>query len=168
MTLRTERLVLRQPSAAHTQAVVAFFGSERARFVGGPMDTGKAWRAFASFAGHWTLRGFGSFVAETASDARPVALVGPWFPGDWPEREIGWSLLAAQDEGQGYATEAARACLAHAFGPLGWDTAVSYIHKDNHASCAVAERLGARLEPKTAAPGADDLVYRHTAPGVQP
>ncbi|MEM6465541.1 MAG: GNAT family N-acetyltransferase [Pseudomonadota bacterium] len=165
--LQTERLILRQPQASHTDAVVGFFESARAQFVGGPIEPGKAWRAFASIAGHWTLRGYGSFIAERREDGAPVAIIGPWYPGDWPEREIGWSLLDTAFEGKGYATEAAQACLKHVFGPLGWDTAVSYIHPDNQASIRVAERLGAALEPDAQAPDADTLVYRHPMPGGQ-
>ncbi|TMV69267.1 GNAT family N-acetyltransferase, partial [Thioclava sp. BHET1] len=80
-------------------------------------------------------------------------------------REMGWSLWSAEGEGRGYAREAARAVIAHAFGPLGWDTAVSYIAPDNARSIALAERLGAIRDDSAAHPGDTPcLVYRHPKP----
>lgn len=86
--------------------------------------------------------------------------------GDWPEREIGWSLYDPADEGKGFAHEAARAAIAHAFDAWGWETAVSYVHPANTRSRALAERLGAALDPVAAKPPAEvpPLVYRHPRP----
>jgi len=61
--------------------------------------------------------------------------------------EIGWRL-APQHWGRGYATEAARAWLAHGFGALGLDEIVSFAVRDNHRSTAVMERLGMRRDPQ--------------------
>ncbi|MEM7490581.1 MAG: GNAT family N-acetyltransferase [Pseudomonadota bacterium] len=162
-TLTTERLVLRAPVAGDWPHWRAFFSSERARFVNGGHPE-NAWRAFGHFMGHWVLRGFGSFVLTRADDPRPLGAAGPWHPEGWPEPEIGWSLWSAEAEGQGYAAEAARACLAHARDALGWPAAVSYIDPENAASIALATRLGARHDPTAQAPFQGDLVYRHWGP----
>jgi RimJ/RimL family protein N-acetyltransferase len=94
-------------------------------------------------------------------------LVGPWSPPDWPEREIGWMVLAADAEGQGIAREAAQGVLRHIWSDLRWDTVVSYIVEGNARSVALAERLGAVLDPQALAPeapGKTVLVYRHPRP----
>ena len=162
--LETGRLILRAPRAEDWPPSAAFLATERSRFVGGPVETGGAWRIFAHVVGHWTLRGFGLFVVcDKARDAA-LGTVGPWYPADWPEREIGWTLWRAEDEGKGFAQEAARAALDHAFRALGWETAVSYIDPGNARSIALAERLGAVRDPRAAAPGGGGLVYRHPAP----
>ncbi|MDF0601769.1 GNAT family N-acetyltransferase [Psychromarinibacter sp. C21-152] len=167
-TLHTERLILRAPEPRDCPAWEAFLCSDRGRFVGGGPETtpGRAWRAFASITGHWALRGCGIFVVTRRDTGAPIGSCGPWFPGDWPEREIAWSVWDAAHEGHGYMAEAARAVLAHAFGPLGWDTAVSYIAPDNARSRALAERLGAIPDPDAALPpgDGDTLVFRHRAP----
>ncbi len=49
-------------------------------------------------------------------------------------------------QGRGYATEAALKSREYAYGVVGADTLVSYIHPDNRASKRVAERLGAHFE----------------------
>jgi RimJ/RimL family protein N-acetyltransferase len=47
--------------------------------------------------------------------------------------------------GQGYATEAARACMHFVFESLKWPSAAHMIHPDNLGSQAVARRLGSKL-----------------------
>ncbi len=104
------------------------------------------------------------FSAKIDPDT-PLGMAGPWFPEGWPEREIGWTLWAAEAEGKGYAREAAVAARDHAFRDLGWDTAVSYIDPENTRSIALAERLGARRDDAARHPGDEPcLVYRHPKP----
>lgn len=159
--LRTERLTLRAPAASDWPHWRAFLGERRAQWAGGPQDEGGSWRAFGHVIGHWVLRGYGSFVFHSHDDATPLGMSGPWFPADWPEREIGWTLWSADHEGKGLASEAARAACGFARDTLRWDSAVSYIHRDNAGSVAVAERLGAVRDDDAARPHAEDLVYRH-------
>ena len=165
--LRTERLTLRAPQGDDWPAWRAFYLSDRAVFVrppDQPPTEEAAWRSLGHFIGHWPMRGYGSYVIQRHDDPTPLGAVGPWYPAGKPEREIGWTLWSAEAEGRGYATEAARATVAHAFETLGWDTAVSYIHAENRASARVAERLGATLDPDAGRPDPDDRVYRHPAP----
>ncbi|MCB0996380.1 MAG: GNAT family N-acetyltransferase, partial [Acidimicrobiales bacterium] len=60
--------------------------------------------------------------------------------------EIGWRL-ARDVWGCGYATEAAVACVAAAFGSLGLDEIVSFTSGGNARSRAVMERLGMQHDP---------------------
>ena len=163
--IETERLILRAPAIADWPAWRTFVGSDRARYIGGPLDEAKAWRSFGHVVGMWVLRGYGSFVFTTRTSDAPLGMTGPWHPADWPERELGWTLWAPEAEGRGYAREAAEAARDHAFRDLGWDTAVSYIDPDNARSIALAERLGARRDMKAAYPGDKPCyVYRHPKP----
>ena len=164
--LEAERLTLRAPRMADFDAWVDFSGSNRARYIGGPLDLCKAWRAFAHIAGQWALRGYGSFIFCLKGSDAPLGMSGPWHPADWPEREIGWTVWDAAAEGKGFAFEAATAARAWAYDHLGWPTAVSYIDEDNARSIALAERLGATLDPDAALPAGHDgvLVYRHPSP----
>ena len=165
--LTTARLILRGPGMDDWPAWCAFATSERAQFVGGPYSEGGAWRAFAHVAGMWTLRGFGSFVFQLRGEDRPLGMAGPWYPADWPERELGWTVWDARDEGRGLAFEAAAAARDYAWSALGWTTAVSYIDHGNARSVALARRLGAREDPAAETPGGKPChVYRHTPPTV--
>jgi RimJ/RimL family protein N-acetyltransferase len=52
--------------------------------------------------------------------------------------------------------------LAHVFGAMGWDTAVSYIDHDNNRSAALARRLGAVQDGVWTTPrGTEVRVFRH-------
>ncbi len=161
--LETERLVLRGPQASDYPAFGGFYDTDRSRFVGGPMQPRNAWRHFATEIGHWAMRGFGMWTVTLKDTGAPVGLVGCWYPIDWPERELGW-ILYPEAEGKGIGHEAATAARAHAFGPLGWETAVSYIEPENVRSIALADRLGARRDDtaERLAIAPDCLVYRHT------
>jgi RimJ/RimL family protein N-acetyltransferase len=55
--------------------------------------------------------------------------------------EIGWRL-AFDAWGRGYATEAARACLAYGFSECGFRGIVSFATRSNRRSMAVMERIG--------------------------
>jgi len=166
--LETERLILRAPLASDFEVFAPFVMSDRARYIGGgaDKDIGHAWRVLAIITGHWHLRGFGSFVAEEKASGQPIGSMRPWFPGDWPERELGWTIWTEAAEGKGYAFEAVTALRRHAYGALGWSTAVSYIDPANARSRALAERLGCRIDPEAAKPVRDNEidVWRHPAP----
>lgn len=159
--IETERLLLRAPELGDFEAFAAFVGSERARFVGGPVGRARAWRSFCHLVGHWPLRGYGPFVIEL--EGRPIGQGGPWRPEDWPEVEIGYCLWDAAHEGRGYAREAMLAARAEAWS-LGLTELVSYIEPPNAASIRLAERLGCARDDRARRPDPGDLVYRHPAP----
>jgi len=78
-------------------------------------------------------------------------------------RKRNWGGSSMGHEGRGYATEAALALRDWAFSTLKLPSLVSYIAPGNAASVAVAERLGARLDPAAPRTVPADLVYRHSA-----
>ena len=71
----------------------------------------------------------------------------PFTPG---MAELGY-WLGRPFWGKGYATEAARAVLDHALGPLGLPEVLAEVDEGNTASIAVIERLG--MTPFAIAPG---------------
>ncbi|ARO13461.1 acetyltransferase, GNAT family protein [Ketogulonicigenium robustum] len=164
-TLTTERLSLRRPDARDWPAFRDFMLSPRASFFG--IDTeAKAFRQFAAELGHWDIYGHGMWTVTLQGTDAAIGLVGPWTPPDWPENEIGWMIYPASAEGKGYAFEAARAAIAHAYGVLHWDTVVSYVAPDNIRSAKLAEKLGAVIDDKAAPPASCKgyLVFRHPRP----
>lgn len=164
-SLETQRLLLRVPERRDAEGLVAFLGSERARWMGGPMPRVDAWETAAMVLGHWVLNGFGLWAVVPRGTDTAVGTVGCLWPSRWPEGEIAWHLWSDAAEGQGYAQEAALAARDHAFRRLGWRSAVSYIAPGNARSIRLAERLGATLDSNAAHPFDQDCtVYRHPAP----
>lgn len=159
--IETERLILRRPAPRDQDICVDFFMSDRAVGVGGPFDLHAAWRHFAYELGHWEIYGFGMWAVTMKGDDTILGLIGPWFPADWPEREIGWMVFDGA-EGKSIAFEAAEAAIEHARATLGWTDFVSYVSEGLTRSANLAERLGAQIDPNASGPDAHPcLVYRH-------
>jgi RimJ/RimL family protein N-acetyltransferase len=161
--LATERLTLRPHRMEDFSPFAAFFASDAAAYIGGPMDVRQAWKVFGADVGSWELLGFGSWAVEETNSAAFVGQVGLGRPPHFPEREIGWIVFPAFQR-RGYACEAARAARSFAFGTLGWTTAVSYVDPDNLASIATARALGCIEDPDAETFDAGDLVFRHPGP----
>lgn len=161
ITITTDRLLLRAPRESDYADCAAFMRSPRSEFVGGPMqDDFEIWRSFLSGIGHWSLRGYGMFMVESAG--RCVGRVGVIYHAMWEEPELGWHIFEGY-EGQGYATEAAAGARAwaaqvHGLGPL-----VSYVAPANTKSVAVAQRLGCTLEKEGTLLGRPCQIWRHPA-----
>ncbi len=167
-TLETERLALRAPQAGDLPAWTAFLGSERARFVGGPLSAEAAWRVFATIAGHWLVRGYGAFVLTLKGSDAPIGWAGAWHPADWPACELTYSLWSATWEGRGLAGEGARAARDHLMGTCGLRELMSYVNPANTRSARLAERLGAVRDHRAAQPpGAPGHAYRHALPAAE-
>jgi RimJ/RimL family protein N-acetyltransferase len=117
-----------------------------------------AWRHMATLVGHWHLRGFGMWGVEELATGRIAGRVGFHEPEGWPGFELGWTI-GREFWGKGYATEAARAALDHAFGAMNRDHVISLIDPENVKSIAVAERIGETLEGEIETGGYRLLVY---------
>jgi ribosomal-protein-alanine N-acetyltransferase len=94
--------------------------------------------------------GYGFWAVEVPGVTPFAGMVGlsvPRFEAPFtPCVEIGWRLARAH-WGRGYATEAARAALGHAFGPLGLGEVVAFTVPANVPSRAVMTRLGMTRTP---------------------
>jgi len=159
-TLTTVRLILRAPVVDDFSVYARFLASPRAKGMGGPYGLRDAWGIFCHDAAGWTLFGHGALMVDIRGTSLCVGQVGINHGPLFPEKELGW-LVFEGHEGQGYATEAAAALRDWAGRTLGLDCLVSYIDPKNTRSIAVAERLGAVLDPHARRQDPDDLVYRH-------
>jgi [ribosomal protein S5]-alanine N-acetyltransferase len=92
--------------------------------------------------GIWLVHEHGHAELAGTAGLRPLDDIG---------LEIFYSL-APGAWGRGYATEAARAVLDHALGPLGLPEILAEVDEANAASVAVVTRLG--MTPFAAVPGA--------------
>ena len=94
--------------------------------------------------------GYGWFVVEVKGGlpfAGTAVLKSVRFEAPFtPAIEVGW-IFTPEAWHQGYATEAARALLAYAFGTLGLDQVVAMTSAINARSRRVMERLGMTYDP---------------------
>lgn len=162
-TVRTERFVLRAPKRSDFDAYNDFRTSERAKGVGGPFPAYDTHAKLCALAGHWQIEGFGRWIVADKNDA-PLGVVGFFYPDDWPEPEIAWSVFA-HAEGQSVAYEAAVATRAYAYDVLDWKTVASCIAPDNKRSIALARRMGAVYESTFDHPVEGPIdIWRHQPP----
>lgn len=163
--LRTARLTLGQPEERHLADYVRFWTDPgNTRYMGGVRDPMGAWKVLAAACGSWLLYEFGHYAV---ADERGVYLgsVGLWFPDDFPEIEVGYSLMP-EARGRGYASEAVAAVAAEAV-RCGVPSLVSTILPDNAASQDVATRAGAVLDRIFMLRGAPTALWRHPVPADQ-
>ena len=106
--------------------------------------------------------GYGLWAVEVRPTGEFIGFVGlarpTWGAAFTPCTEIGWRL-ARSAWGHGYATEAATAALATAFGPVGLDEMVSFTTTGNLRSQRVMQRLGMTRDPS------EDFDHPHVADG---
>jgi len=159
-TLETERLLLRPFRLDDYDAYSEMCSDPEVMLylAGLPLTRAESWRHMAFILGHWQLRGYGMWAVEEKATGVFAGRLGFNDPEGWPAFELGWTL-ARRYWGRGYATEGARAALAHAFTVLGKDHVISLILPGNQRSISVAERLGERLEGRTQVMGKECLVY---------
>jgi RimJ/RimL family protein N-acetyltransferase len=162
-TLLTERLRLRPFRTSDFEDYAALNSDPRvvrylAAMPAQTWDRGRSWRHLAFVVGHWQLKGCGTWAVELKETGTFVGTVGFSEPEGWPGFELAWTLVP-RHWGNGYATEAARAALDHAFAVWQKDRVISLINPENLRSIRVAERLGESLQDRTDMFGREMLVF---------
>ncbi|MFO6446689.1 GNAT family N-acetyltransferase [Erythrobacter sp. NE805] len=155
-TLATERLILRPPAAEDLGWLLAEVNTPQVmRHLAGvrtPEQVAESLAddiaAFDAPDGHrrWTV-----WLADDATRVGRVGLFHVRSPAAPPvlqgQREIGWTFAEAH-WGQGYATEAARAVIVHAFAALRLPVLWSQTSDSNAASTRMMRRLGFTPRPE--------------------
>jgi RimJ/RimL family protein N-acetyltransferase len=150
--LETERLVLRDWRGEDWAPFFAGTNTPQGmRWLGGVLDKGKVSAQRARIEGYARDHGFTFWVVERRQEGDVIGMCGlkrsnqPGGPqGD---HEIGWRLRG-DCQGQGYAREAAEACLRHAFTVLDAPHVLALTVPGNKASRGLMERLGMERRPE--------------------
>jgi ribosomal-protein-alanine N-acetyltransferase len=142
--LTTERLLLREMTAddAH-HAFLLNSDPEVVRHTGdGPFASVEAARTFLAAYPDYRLHGFGRWAVVRQEDGQWLGWCGlKRHPNG--DVDLGYRLLRAH-WGQGYATEAGKACLEVGFGQFELATIIGRVARENSASIRVLEKLGMR------------------------
>lgn len=144
--LHTERLLLRPLTLADGPELAAINGDAAVmRHFPKPLDFAASEAFRERIARHFAEHGYGFWGVFRREAPGLVGLVGllniPWEARFTPAVEIGWRIAPAH-QGKGYALEAARAALAHGFGPLGLAEIVAFTIPANEPSWRLMEKLG--------------------------
>ncbi|MCY4334357.1 MAG: GNAT family N-acetyltransferase [Litoreibacter sp.] len=162
--LETERLILRAPIMEDFPAFAEIEMSDRAIYMGGPLNREDTWLDFTQCLASWMLNGYGMWSVTTKDGALQgfVTIVRGY---EDLEPELGY-FFRAEAEGKGYASEAAKAARDFGIDEIGVGSLVSYIDGKNAASVNVAAKIGGTRDRASEQifEGTDytgDVVYRH-------
>ena len=163
-TLTTPRLTLRPHLLADYAVFRAFWMSDRAVHIGGPLrHEHEVWRQFSAETGHWALHGFGLWTLVSRASGAVLGWVGPQHPPHYAAPELAWHLTG-DAEGKGYGYEAAHAALGHLRANFAATRVISYVSDANTRSQRLAERLGAQVTERGAFAGTGYTLYDHPVP----
>lgn len=149
--IETERLILRRWRDDDRPAFHAICADPQVMdWLGGVLSADEADARLARVEETFDRLGYGRFCLERRSDGCVLGWCGV-MPAHESQPiagtpEIGWRLIP-QTWGHGYATEAAAAVLADAFGRLRLPEVWAYTSPHNLRSQAVMERLGLARRP---------------------
>jgi RimJ/RimL family protein N-acetyltransferase len=177
--LTTDRLRLRQWRDADLDAWAAMNADQQVReFWPDLLTRDQAAACLDAFRGELTERGWGWWALEVTATGEFIGMAG-LDPVDEQAPvsgvEAGWRLARAA-WGHGYATEAARAVLAHGFQVLNLPEILAIAAAGNERSRALMRRLGMTHDPAEdfddpdmpAGPLRHAVVYRITAGAFTP
>lgn len=148
----TSRLFLRPPEPEDLAIYrELYLDPEQTRFLpGGPFGAEAGARrakvALTVFMRHWRERGFGPWAVLSADDRELIGHAGLRFLADCDLVELLFSVRRDLWR-QGYATEAAQACLAWGFRHLaGRSRIIAGTHPEGLAAQRVLQKLGMRRQ----------------------
>jgi len=172
--LSTERLVLRPVTGDDHPVLLAHWTEPDVRrflFDGAPLSSAEVAETVEESIGDFAAHGYGIWLIELGSGTGSGPSPGPGLVGTAglrPLEESGLEIfysLAPGAWGHGYATEAARAVVEYALGPLGLPEVLAEVDEGNAASVAVVKRLG--MTPYAVVPGVLGPMTRYrTAAGT--
>ena len=147
--LETERLRLRGFTANDLELLHSLYGNpEVMHFIsidGQPLSREKTKERLAATLFRWTQHGIPMWAVFCNEDQTFVGRCGFQVYPATNEIELAYTMLP-EAWGHGYATEASRGCLVHAFTVLNWERVVSRTRTTNARSLRVMEKLGFRIE----------------------
>lgn len=141
--LVTRRLVLRPVASEDYGALQAHWGTPDVRrflFDGAMLTPAEITETIEESQRDFAAAGYGLWLVREPAGTALIGTVG-LRPLEGLGLEIFYSL-APGSWGQGYATEAARAVVERALGPLGLPEVLAEVDEGNAASVAVVKRLG--------------------------
>ncbi len=150
--LETQRLILRTQAEGDVALFAKYMNTPAVRkYIRGVQELHEIEAGFAKMAASMAQNGFAFMVVQHKESGDVIGNCGfktidDRIPSMKDEMEIGWSLREDYWR-QGYAYEAAYACLDHAFNRLGAPRVLALTSERNIASWKMMEKLGMSRRP---------------------
>jgi RimJ/RimL family protein N-acetyltransferase len=114
---------------------------------------------------HWEQHGYGLWILRSRDGGRFIGRSAIRHVHVGGNDELGYGLMP-EHWGRGFATEAARALVKHAFASLGLATLVAFTLTDNRASRRVMIKAGGAYERDVVHAGQPHVLYRFSPSAV--
>jgi [ribosomal protein S5]-alanine N-acetyltransferase len=173
LPIETERLRIRELRESDVDGAHRVYGDpEVMRYVGSdgkPRTREESAAGVARMMEGQRRNGFSLWAVELRETGEMIGVCGVvHVDGTGPDVELVYEFQRSA-WGQGYATEAARACLDTALGPLGIERVVALAYPENAQSIRIMQKLGMRDTGIVTAYGQQLVCYEavaDTPPGV--
>jgi RimJ/RimL family protein N-acetyltransferase len=165
--IETERLLIRELRETDVDGAHRVYGDpEVMRYVGAdglPRTRKQSAAGVARMMDGQRRNGFGLWAVELRETGEMIGVCGVvHVDGAGPDVELVYEFQRSA-WGKGYATEAARACLDAALGPLGLKRVVALAYRENAQSIRIMQKLGMRDAGTVEAYGHDLVCYEALA-----
>ena len=150
MRIETQRLILRSWLESDLEPFIRMNSdSEVMRFFPNALAPAQTEQFYNDIVQEFSEYGYGLYATEEKDSGNFIGFIGfrrARFEADFcPCIEIGWRL-DKKYWGKGYATEGAKACLAHGFVNLNFNKIYSFTSNSNHPSQRVMQKIGMQFE----------------------
>jgi ribosomal-protein-alanine N-acetyltransferase len=167
--MQTERLVIRELRESDVDGAHRVYGDpEVMRYVGAdgtPRTREQSAAGVARMMDGQRRNGFSLWAVELADAGEMIGVCGVvHVDGTGPDVELVYEFQRSA-WGKGYATEAARACLDAALGPLGLKRVVALAYPENAQSIRIMQKLGMQEVGIVTAYGHELMCYEAFADG---
>ena len=169
VVIETDRLVLRTFTLEDAALIYELNKDpEVTKFTGDPIrDVEHAKEVLEiSILPQYAVNNFGRWAVHTKPGLEFIGWCGLKFRPERNEIDLGYRFIRAA-WGKGYATEAARACLDHAFNKLNLPRIVGHSMPGNHASVQVLENCGMEYVCEEIVDGHPAVTYEAVNPFIQ-
>ena len=164
MIFETSRLLLREFTLQDVDALVAVLGDPVAmQYYPAPFNRKEVEEWIERNRQRYQREGYGLWAMLLRETEQLIGDCGCFLRDIEGRNEVEIAYHVRRDLwGDGYATEAARACMQYAFNKLGLDRVISLIRPENVPSIRVAEKNGLICEKIIFWRGYDHCIYAKT------
>lgn len=162
--LKTERLILRELVPQDADALAAVLGDPVAmQYYPAPFNRKEVEEWIERNRQRYQREGYGLWAMLLRDSDEVIGDCGCYLREIEGRSSVEIGYHVRRDlQGNGYATEAAQACIQYAFNKLGLDRVISLIRPENVPSIRVAEKNGLRCEKIIFWRGYEHCIYAKT------
>lgn len=161
--LETERCLIRETTVADVEEFYRIYSDPSiTKYMESLYEDPEEERAYARdyIDKVYSFYGFGIWTVVEKARNQVIGRAGICYREGYDDPELGF-VIAAHEQGMGYATEVCRAIVQYGHEELGFERILAFVQPDNQASVRVCEKLKMQLFAQVEINGQLYQVYHH-------